>query len=200
MKLNLGCGFNKLEGWVNVDSNCLCLPDIILKLDKDDWLWKSDSIEEVLLDHVLEHVGETTTDFFHFMKELYRVCKKEALITIKVPHPRHDNFMHDCTHVRTITPFTLAMFNKQRNLNDLANNGKESKLGLLLDVDFEVVKWIYNLESKWELMLKNKLISSEQLEDVLKTQNNVCYEILIDLIVRKDNNEQLLDGKKWNCL
>ena len=120
------------------------------------------------------------------MKELYRICEHNAKITVKVPHPRHDNFMHDCTHVRPITPYTLVMFNKKRNLNDLANDGKESKLGLLLDVDFEVVKWVYNLEQKWELMLNSKLITSEQLEDVLNIQNNVCYEIVIEMIVRKD--------------
>ncbi|MBF0395018.1 MAG: hypothetical protein HQL38_20270, partial [Alphaproteobacteria bacterium] len=34
------------------------------------------------------------------MRELYRICRDGASITVTVPHPRHDNFIGDPTHVK----------------------------------------------------------------------------------------------------
>ncbi len=69
MKLNLGCGFNKREDYINVDCNEYCMPDIEVDLDKTEWPWGDDSVDAVDLTHTLEHLGETTAEFFHVMKE-----------------------------------------------------------------------------------------------------------------------------------
>ena len=34
MKLNLGCGFDKREGWLNVDSFAECQPDQFLDIEQ----------------------------------------------------------------------------------------------------------------------------------------------------------------------
>lgn len=186
MKLNLGCGFNKLDGFINVDNSPICLPDLLLTLDKESWSWEDNSIDEVLLDHVLEHLGETTSEYIHVIKELYRVCKSGAKITIKVPHFRHENFSHDPTHVRAIAPEGLDLFNRQHNLEDLSNNGKASKLALMHGVDFQVSHITYNLEPRWQMQLNNNLITSDEMMHIMKSQNNVCYEVEIEMTVIKE--------------
>ncbi|MGZ8924282.1 MAG: class I SAM-dependent methyltransferase [Nitrososphaeraceae archaeon] len=136
-KLHLGCGYNKLPGWINVDSDNECNPDLCFDLRDSDWPIEDSTIEEVLAEHILEHI-ETTEGYLTLWKELYRVCKPNAIIRIEVPHWKHDTFIHDPTHVRAVTPVGIAMFDQQRNENDRINNGRETKLGFMCGIDFEL--------------------------------------------------------------
>ena len=55
LRLNLGCGMNRLDGYVNVDR--YGEPDLRHDLEVVPWPWPDDSVSEVLLKHVLEHLG-----------------------------------------------------------------------------------------------------------------------------------------------
>ena len=110
MKLNLGCGGKKLPGWVNVDFEPMECPDVVLDLN-GPWPWPDSSVDEVFASHVIEHIPPGH-QFMHFMYELWRVCKPGAEVKVILPHPRHDIFLNDPTHVHAIMPGTLAMFSK----------------------------------------------------------------------------------------
>src|SRR3989344_4053316 len=129
LKLNLGCGFNKYEGYVNVDSEPECKPDTVWDFEKTPWPWEDSSVEEIKLEHVLEHLGQTTEAYLNIWKEMWRVCKNGALLDITVPHWNHENFHHDPTHVRAVTPVGVAMFDQLRNIRDAEAGGRETKLG-----------------------------------------------------------------------
>ena len=73
--LNLGCGFQKRDGFLNVDSFAGCEPDMVVDLEQLPWPFASDSAERVLMSHVLEHLGQTPAVFLGIMQELYRVCR-----------------------------------------------------------------------------------------------------------------------------
>jgi predicted SAM-dependent methyltransferase len=104
MNLNMGCGYNKRAGYVNVDVSPTCAPDVVCDLELVPWPWRNDEADEVLFNHSLEHLGQTSKAFLEIIKELYRICKHNARIEINVPHPRRDDFINDPTHVRIITP------------------------------------------------------------------------------------------------
>ena len=53
MKLNLGCGFDHREGWLNVDSFPECRPDRLLDIEATPWKLPTDGFDEVLMKHVL---------------------------------------------------------------------------------------------------------------------------------------------------
>jgi len=145
MKLNLGCGYNKKDGYVNVDKDEGCSPDLCFDITRADWPVDTSVIEEVLAEHILEHL-EGTEPYLTFWKELYRVCQHGAEIRIEVPHWRHDTFFHDPTHTRPITPVGIAMFDQERNFQDLMSKGRETKLGLICQIDIELkgVNYIYD--------------------------------------------------------
>lgn len=181
ISLNLGSGKNPLKGYINVDK--YGEPDVLFDLETFPWPWETNSVDKVVLNHVLEHLGETTKLYLNIIKELYRICKPNADILVVVPHPRHDNFISDPTHVRPITPEGLVLFSKKANQKWIGY--ANSPLAFNIDVDFEVVSTVFNLEEPWLSMFKDKKISQEELEENLKKYNNVAREIKIILKVIK---------------
>lgn len=83
LKLNLGCGHDYIQGWVNVDAVEDVKPDVILDL-RSEWLWQTASVEEVLVKDILEHF--TWEDLQGVMRELARVTKPGAKVTVRVPN------------------------------------------------------------------------------------------------------------------
>jgi len=100
MKINLGSGYKRFDGFVNVDNNHDAEPDYIVDLEKDKLPFDDNSVDEIKAHHILEHIGD---GFFHLMQEMYRVCEDGAVIDIQVPHHRHEVFFGDVTHIRPIT-------------------------------------------------------------------------------------------------
>ena len=181
MKLNLGCGFNKIDGFINVDKFNTCEPDLVVDLEAVPWPFKTNGVDEVLFNHSLEHLGQETGTFLEIIKELHRVCKPGAVVRINAPHPRHDTFLGDPTHVRVITPETLATFSKRQNLLWKEKRCSNSPLALYLDVDFDVTSIEYAVEDRYLKMLHAKQISQEELEVIAKERNNVILEYRVTL-------------------
>ncbi len=96
-----------------------CEPDLQLDLETLPWLFESNAVDEILLSHVLEHLGQNPKVYLDIFKGLYRVCRPDATIRIAVPHPRHDDFFIDPTHVRPILPEQFLVFSKKMNNTNL---------------------------------------------------------------------------------
>jgi len=186
MRLNLGCGFNKSTGYVNVDSSDHCAPDIVRDLEQTPWPWADSSVDEIVMRHVLEHLGATTEVYFSVLREMYRVCRPDARITIVVPHPRHDDFLHDATHVRAITLEGLSMFSRKNCEEWIANGNANTPLAMIVGVDFEIVDTEISLEEPWASKHSLKVISDTELLLAIKQYNNIVKETKAVLRVVKN--------------
>ncbi len=82
MKLHLGCGKEKREGWVNVDIEPSYSPDVIADVKKLD-MFEDNSVEMIETLHLLEHL--TFADAKLALKEWYRVLKTEGQLFIELP-------------------------------------------------------------------------------------------------------------------
>lgn len=184
LKLNLGCGSDIRPGYVNVDKFG-STADLLFDLETHPWPWPDNSVEEVVLNHVLEHLGATAEAYFAIIRELYRVCMPGAQIQIVVPHPRHDDFLGDPTHVRAITPGGLSLLSRQRNLKWQAQGASNSPLALQLGVDFEPEDVSYTLEQPWLDQMNNGTLSQQEIQHAILHLNNVVKEIRMRLRVVK---------------
>jgi len=172
MRLNLGCGQHKPEGYVNVDRQPAASPDQLWDLEVG-WPVADGVVEEISARHILEHLHSTN----HFMKEAYRVMVPGAPMTIVVPHPRSDAFYGDPTHVRPITYDTLCLYSKENCREFREARCANTPLADYLDIDFRVISYDVRLQPRWADMKRTKRITDEGLEQALSMYNNVADEL-----------------------
>lgn len=177
LKLNLGSGQNSMQGYVNVDK--FGSPDMVWDLEVFPWPWQDNSVDEIRMNHVLEHLGQDTDIFFGIIKELYRICKDGSLIDIAVPHPRHDHFLSDPTHVRPFMPDSFTLYSKKLNRDWQEKHYANSPLGLYLDVDFVVEEMQLEPEEPWASRFQSGEITGEQLSQAAMQFNNVVRQIRV---------------------
>jgi predicted SAM-dependent methyltransferase len=82
LKLNLGCGPNLKDGWVNID---LFDPGADLQLDiREPWPFPDNAVSYVYSEHVFEHF-EFHVEVPHFLGEALRVLKPGGVFDVVVP-------------------------------------------------------------------------------------------------------------------
>lgn len=121
-RLNLGCGTDYREGWVNVDVN----PGDRLEVDREidlfafPWDLPDAAFDVALASHLVEHVphgveGSDRDGFLRFMEEVHRVLRPDGRLVVKAPHWRNAiAAFSDPTHTRVITPETWSYFSEDR--------------------------------------------------------------------------------------
>jgi predicted SAM-dependent methyltransferase len=57
IKLNLGCGYNHMDGFINIDKFASSAPDWVMDIEQMPWTIPNDTVDEVVMTHVLEHIG-----------------------------------------------------------------------------------------------------------------------------------------------
>lgn len=83
VKLNLGCGANKIPGYVNIDVEKSCKPDLIVDFINDRLPFKAGSVDEIVIFHTIEHIGK----HFHsrIFNEAFRVLKSNGKLYVSYP-------------------------------------------------------------------------------------------------------------------
>lgn len=108
MKLNLGCGNKKKAGFIGVDSfNCEAV-NVIADLT-NTLPFEDSSIDEIWMDNVIEHIQDIPC----LMKEVQRICRNGALVTIFTPHFASADSWRDPTHVHHLSYFSMNHFEKK---------------------------------------------------------------------------------------
>jgi len=174
-----------MDGYVNVDKEAAAQPDMQVDLETFPWPFKDNSVKEIHMSHVLEHLGRDPQVFLAIMKELYRICAPDTRIVITVPHPRHDHFLIDPTHVRPVLPETMDLFSKKLNREWSETGASNTPFGFYLDVDFQVEEVNLKLDEQFEKEANADALSHEHVIDAMRIQNNVVKQITMTLRVLK---------------
>jgi ubiquinone/menaquinone biosynthesis C-methylase UbiE len=108
MKLNLGCGNKRKQGFVGVDFAPCDAADILADLT-GTLPFTDSSIDEIWLDNVIEHIQ----DIPQLMRELHRICRDGAIITLITPHFASADSWRGPTHVPYLSFFSMDHFQRQ---------------------------------------------------------------------------------------
>lgn len=95
LKLNLGAGKSRIEGYLSVDSIPFEGLDVVTDLRKQ-WPWEDNTVSNIQMSHVLEHF--TGDERVHIVNEMYRVLSPGGQAYIIVPHWASQRAYGDFTH------------------------------------------------------------------------------------------------------
>lgn len=168
MKLDLACGQNKRPGFTGVDIAPGEGVDIVHDLETYPWPFKDHSVEEIHISHYAEHVKDLNA----FMNEMWRVCEKDAKVSIVGPYYTSIRAWQDPTHVRPLSEATWMYYNKGwREANKLDHYG--------ITADFDLVNAILFFNEPWNQK------SEDARQFAAKHYFNVVSDILVELKARK---------------
>lgn len=192
MKLNIGSGYTKIDGYLNVDDDDLVKPDYVVDFEKGILPFGDNSVDAIIAHHILEHIGD---NFILLMQEIYRVCKNGAIIDILVPHHNHDVFHNDPTHKRKITVDGMRLFSKKFIDEHNSALGASSGMAYKYAVDFEMVWFQYEYDVFYKDDMANfhkaredgTLTQAQEFEYIrlFREANNVAIETMMKLVVVK---------------
>ena len=94
LRIDLGCGSWKPEGFVGVDTYPWPEVDVIADLN-EPFPFPDNSVDEVRAHDVIEHLQ----DRIHTMNEIWRICKDNAIVDIRVPSTDGRGAFQDPTHI-----------------------------------------------------------------------------------------------------
>jgi SAM-dependent methyltransferase len=103
--LDLGCGKNKSSGSIGVDISVDSKADVVCDLNHYPFPFKSDTFDKVVSKQVFEHLD----DVEKLMKEIHRIAKHKARVSVYVPHFSCFYSYGDPSHKRT---FSVIAFDK----------------------------------------------------------------------------------------
>ena len=191
-KLNMGCGFKKLDDHWNVDIESKCNPDQVLDFEQFPWPYEDNFFTKIHCDNILEHLGQEPKVFTKVIQEMYRVSQDRAEWYICVPHHRCDLFWDDYTHLRPLSAKTFRMFDQQFNFDTIERGLSESTYGIYHNVDLEVYDATYNIINYWRAQQEQGMLAPKQMEINLNTMSNVCESVNIFIRVHKPGRYERL--------
>lgn len=114
MKLNLGCGRDVREEFVNVDLRKHSpRVDVVWDLNELPWPWEDESCELIVARAVFEHLRIMLPDS---VNECWRILAPGGRLWIKIPYWKHDHAYLDPTHFWQFSLHTLDFFDPETEL------------------------------------------------------------------------------------
>lgn len=82
-KLNIGCFYMYIDGWINIDINPNCNPDFVCDIRDIDSNFDENSVDIILVSHTLEHIPPEEAK--PALEKLSKILKPEGHLVIEVP-------------------------------------------------------------------------------------------------------------------
>ncbi|MEK6874433.1 MAG: methyltransferase domain-containing protein [Nanoarchaeota archaeon] len=108
IRLNLGAGWRPIPGYTNHDIVKLKGIDITFDLNIFPWPYKDNSVDEVRMHDVLEHLDNVV----QVMREVHRILKPGGFVNLLVPHWNSNGPYYDPTHKHAFGFTTFEYFCK----------------------------------------------------------------------------------------
>jgi predicted SAM-dependent methyltransferase len=110
VKVDLGCGQNKNEGFLGIDIEPHKGVDIVWDLEEYPWPLPDECAELVVASHLVEHIEPHKGNFIKFMNEAWRILKVGGKFMIACPYAGSPGFYQDPTHCNPINEVTWTYF------------------------------------------------------------------------------------------
>jgi len=158
MKLNLGCGDDYKEGWINVDISDNVKSDVKHDLNVIPFPFRDRQFSYIEASHVLEHIDRK--NFVLVMKELHRILKPGGILHVICPM---NDIWNDPTHLNMISVKTFRYFEDDKYVRIYGLPKFIIKSKMVRTKYFKLPVWLaklYPLHKDFEVVLQ-KVDSNE---------------------------------------
>lgn len=165
MKLNLGCGMDVLEGYVNIDRVKLEGINIIHDLNSFPYPFEDNTFEEIRARSIFEHLDNLQ----EVLEELWRISKSGTIIDIWVPHFASLGAFVDPTHKRFFTYYSFDYYceDAKKGIDRLSYYSKfKFKIldrKIIYPKYFKIFEWIANKIPRFHEIVLRKILPVKSL-------------------------------------
>lgn len=144
-KLNLGCGEETLDGYMNVDLLDLEGVDVVHNLMQFPYPFKDESAGEIKAKDLIEHLDhycqvdgrvpkETRPTIIAFIEECHRILKPGGTLWIQTPRFDAEFLWIDPTHVRGFHERSMEFFDPEQDFGKSTGFYSEAKFKVTSEV------------------------------------------------------------------
>ena len=83
VKLHIGCGYNFLEGWINIDKNKKVQADLYMDIQEIKHFCPENAVDEIMMIHVISYLR--FWEALDFLQDCHRWLRDGGKIEIEVP-------------------------------------------------------------------------------------------------------------------
>lgn len=165
INLNLGCGFNHIDDFINIDKFPENSPDLVFDLEcNEPFPYDDNTVGFIYGSHIIEHIKNIDA----LMYEIWRICKNGATCLFITPYLSSDDAFESSGHVRFMNENSWMYFDKQVNTY-VGYHG--------VKYDFRVVKTI--------LIVHQEFLNDPELDFKKEHFRNIVKEMHCELGVVK---------------
>lgn len=172
LRLNIGCGEEKLHNFINIDSNETLHPDEVLDIRKGLKKYEDNSVEQICLFHIIEHIEKKFHRFI--LAECSRVLEIGGTFLIAYPEFRTVAQHYIDNHQGNREFWEATIYGRQSTIFDFHVSLMDSNyfIPLLRDVGFYCEVTTENGQEFNTLVLARKVRNIVFDEDILRKE--VC--------------------------
>ena len=113
IKIDLGCGEKKQEGFFGIDILKLPGVDLIWDLEKTPYPLPPNCASLMLASHIVEHINPHKGKFIEVMNEWWRLAKVGGQLMIATPYAGSFGYYQDPTHCNPCNEATWSYFDPE---------------------------------------------------------------------------------------
>ena len=113
IRLDIGCGKNKQDGFVGLDMRDLPGVDIVWDVTDIPWPLPDECVLLAMASHLVEHISPANGGFLKFMDELWRVMRVDGEVAFSLPHGSSQGYLQDPTHCNPCNEATWSYFDPE---------------------------------------------------------------------------------------
>jgi len=173
IKLDIGCGKNKVPGFIGMDYRNFPGVDIVHDINVYPWPIENGSVAEINCSHFLEHLDHNrhNPERVRFMNEVYRILAPGGKITIITPHWASNRAYGDFTHAdKPVSEMFFYYINKEwRKVNAPDNDSEWNPDG-----------YNCNFSATWGYSMREDLLSrnTEYQQFAMQNYKEACLDMV----------------------
>lgn len=192
VKVDLGCGHRKTEGYLGIDRFDLPGVDIVADLNKGIPL-EDNSVDIMLCSHALEHFD----NIYFITEEIHRVCKHKSLIYVLAPYHMETVNFANFYHKQVFNESTFRFFAAPDSTSSIDKrdyyNPHAFIWGLGTSDNSQLTINIHTVSIEYFYFPDYIDLSEEEKRNARRSLQNVCDQIYYILAVNKEGTPFTLD-------